>query len=77
MGDVAYFKIPQILLKESWPLPVWPKNMALEKNFLTISYSRHLITGPAPHRAPCPDHSLSLLSPGKVVVITVPSACEL
>lgn len=30
--DVAHFRIPQILSKESCPLPVWSRSAAPEKN---------------------------------------------
>lgn len=31
IGDLAHFRIPQILSKEGWPLPVWPRMWPLRR----------------------------------------------
>lgn len=31
IGDLAHFRIPQILSKEGWPLPVWPRMWHLRR----------------------------------------------
>lgn len=45
VGDLAHFRIPQILSKEGWPLPVWPR----------MWHMRRLCLKPMVCCAPCRD----------------------